>query len=200
MKSDGKECDKSISRLAKKVDTDNSDYDDVSTLAQDLFDKKMDAILVEDTYLDILNENGVTTSNDSSSDTHSSSSSDSSTDTKSFSDKTKVIYKFSIVVKTSDISKDLDVTKKPFNIYISGIDTYGSISSVSRSDVNMVVTVNPKTKQILLTSIPRDYYVPLHGKSGYNDKLTHAGLYGVDMSIKTIEDLMDIEINYYVKS
>lgn len=159
----------------------------------------MDAILVEDTYLDILNENGVTTSNDSSSDTHSSSSSDSSTDTKSFSDKTKVIYKFSIVVKTSDISKDLDVTKKPFNIYISGIDTYGSISSVSRSDVNMVVTVNPKTKQILLTSIPRDYYVPLHGKSGYNDKLTHAGLYGVDMSIKTIEDLMDIEINYYVK-
>ena len=196
---DGKECDKSISRLAKKVDTDNSDYDDVSTLAQDLFDKKMDAILVEDTYLDILNENGVTTSNDSSNDTHSSSSSDSSTDTKSFSDKTKVIYKFSIVVKTSDISKDLDVTKKPFNIYISGIDTYGSISSVSRSDVNMVVTVNPKTKQILLTSIPRDYYVHLHGKSGYNDKLTHAGLYGVDMSIKTIEDLMDIEINYYVK-
>ena len=97
------------------------------------------------------------------------------------------------------MSKDLDVTRKPFNIYISGIDTYGEISSVSRSDVNMVVTVNPKTRQILLTSIPRDYYVHLHGKTGYNDKLTHAGLYGVDMSINTVEDLLDIDINYYVK-
>ena len=121
------------------------------------------------------------------------------TDIKGFVEKTKVIYKFTIIVKTSSVSKDLDVTRKPFNIYISGIDTYGEISSVSRSDVNMVVTVNPKTRQILLTSIPRDYYVPLHGKTGYNDKLTHAGLYGVDTSIQTVEDLLDIDINYYVK-
>ena len=61
------------------------------------------------------------------------------------------------------------------------------------------MTVNPKTKQILLTSIPRDYYVQLHGTTGSRDKLTHAGIYGTDMSVQTIEDLLGIEINYYIK-
>lgn len=192
---EGQECEKSLSKLAQKVKTENVGYEDVNSMASDLISEKVDAILIENTYLDILNENsGETLSETSSTDDETTSN-----NIENFGDKTKVIYTFSIIVKTSDISKDLDVTKKPFNIYISGIDTYGEISSVSRSDVNMVVTVNPKTRQILLTSIPRDYYVPLHGKSGYNDKLTHAGLYGVDMSIQTIEDLLDIEINYYVK-
>lgn len=186
---DGDECEKSLEKLAKKVDTENLGYEDINTLASDLLDKKVNAILIENTYLDILDEN----------DNEDMTNSEENSNIINFSEKTKVIYTFSIIVKTSDISKDLDVTKKPFNIYISGIDTYGEISSVSRSDVNMVVTVNPQTRQILLTSIPRDYYVKLHGKSGYNDKLTHAGLYGVDMSIQTIEDLLDIEINYYVK-
>ena len=192
---EGQECEKSLSKLAKKVKTENVGYEDLNSMASDLISEKVDAILIENTYLDILNENsGETLSETSSTDDETTSN-----NIENFGDKTKVIYTFSIIVKTSDISKDLDVTKKPFSIYISGIDTYGEISSVSRSDVNMVVTVNPKTRQILLTSIPRDYYVPLHGKSGYNDKLTHAGLYGVDMSIQTIEDLLDIEINYYVK-
>ena len=102
-------------------------------------------------------------------------------------------------MKAEDISKDVSVTKEPFSIYISGIDTYGKISSVSRSDVNIVATVNPNTNQVLLISIPRDYYVKLHGTTGYNDKLTHAGIYGVDMSVKTLEDLLGININYYVK-
>ena len=79
------------------------------------------------------------------------------------------------------------------------MDEYGSISSISRSDVNIVVTVNPKTRQILLTSIPRDYYVQLHNTTGYKDKLTHAGLYGIESSVNTIEDLLDTEINYYIK-
>lgn len=61
------------------------------------------------------------------------------------------------------------------------------------------MTVNPTTKQILLTSIPRDYYVQLAGTSGYKDKLTHAGNYGINMSIDTIEKLLDIDINYYVR-
>ena len=59
--------------------------------------------------------------------------------------------------------------------------------------------LNPKTKQILLTSIPRDFYVQLHGTSGYKDKLTHAGNYGINMSIDTIEDLLNIDINYYIR-
>ena len=102
-------------------------------------------------------------------------------------------------VKVDGVGKDLNVTREPFSVYISGIDTFGEISSVSRSDVNMVATINPSTRQVLLTSIPRDYYVQLYGKSGYKDKITHAGLYGIETSIKTIEDLLDTEINYYVK-
>ena len=192
---EGPETEKSLKKLAKKVETENSDYDSVEELASDLLNKKVDAMLIENSYLDILNEND---GNNETTITEDNTSQE-SINIENFSDKTKVIYTFSITVKTSNISKDLDVTKKPFSIYLSGIDTYGEISSVSRSDVNMVVTVNPSTRQILLTSIPRDYYVPLHGKSGYNDKLTHAGLYGVDMSVATIEDLLDIEINYYIK-
>ena len=82
---------------------------------------------------------------------------------------------------------------------ISGIDTYGDISQTSRNDVNIVATVNPNTNEILLTSIPRDYYVKLHGTEGYNDKLTHASYYGINMAVTTIEDILDIDINYYVK-
>ena len=80
---------------------------------------------------------------------------------------------------------DFDITKDPFNLYISGIDTYGEITTVSRSDVNIVVTVNPRTHTVLLTTVPRDYEVQLHGTTGLKDKLTHAGLYGVEMSILT---------------
>lgn len=195
-KTDGEECKASLNKLSKKVSTENKSYEEVEKMAGDLLNEDIQVMLVEDTYLDILNEG------DGTSPVNGDASVGSDTthvDISNFNNQTKVIYKFSIMVKTSDISKDLDVTKKPFSIYISGIDTYGSIASVSRSDVNMVVTVNPQTRQILLTSIPRDYYVQLHGKSGYPDKLTHAGLYGVDMSLQTIEDLLDIDINYYVK-
>ena len=115
-----------------------------------------------------------------------------------FEKNTRVIYQFKIMIKVKNSKKDVNVTSSAFNIYISGIDTFGEISSVSRSDVNMVMTVNPKTKQILLTSIPRDYYVKLHTYKAY-DKLTHAGMYGIEESIQTIEDLLDIDINYYVK-
>ncbi|MEG0977584.1 MAG: LCP family protein, partial [Bacilli bacterium] len=97
-----------------------------------------------------------------------------------------------------DISKDVNVTKDSFNIYISGIDTYGAITKTSRSDVNIVATVNPNTNEILLTSIPRDYYVTLPSFLE-KDKLTHAGIYGIDESVGAIENLLDIKINYYVK-
>ncbi len=169
-----------LEKVMTKEELVSKKYEDTESMANALLDKKVDAILIENSYLDILNENLAV-------------------DGKGFGELTRKIYGFTIVKKVSDIAKDTNVTKTPFSVYISGIDTYGEISSVSRSDVNMVVTVNPSTQQILLTSIPRDYYVKLHGKSGYRDKLTHAGLYGTDMSIQTIEDLLDIEINYYVK-
>ena len=193
-KTEGEECKKSLNKISKKIDTENKSFDDVQVMAGDLLNGSIQAMLIENTYLDILDEEDGTTSGSGV-----TKNNEKEVDLTGFKSKTKVIYSFTIIVRTGDISKDLDVTKKPFSIYVSGIDTYGEVASVSRSDVNMVITVNPKTRQILLTSIPRDYYVKLHGKSGYPDKLTHAGLYGVDVSLKTIEDLLDIDINYYVK-
>ena len=97
-------------------------------------------------------------------------------------------------VETPKVSKD-----RFFNIYVSGIDTYGAISSVSRSDVNILMTVNRDTKRILLTTTPRDSYVPIaDGGNNQKDKLTHAGIYGVDSSIHT-QNLYGVDINYYVR-
>lgn len=92
------------------------------------------------------------------------------------------------------------VTERAFNVYISGIDVYGDINQESRSDVNLIATVNPKDNKILLTTTPRDYYVPIPGVSGgERDKLTHAGNYGVGVSMATLEELYDTEIPFYVR-
>jgi len=88
---------------------------------------------------------------------------------------------------------------KPFAIYISGIDTYGDIGSASRSDVNILAAVNPDRRSILLVNTPRDYYVQLHGTTGIRDKLTHAGVYGIDMSRQTIQDLYGVKVTYYIR-
>jgi len=114
-----------------------------------------------------------------------------------YASKIKKIYtkKMTKDVETSKVSKD-----RFFNIYVSGIDTYGAISSVSRSDVNILMTVNRDTKRILLTTTPRDSYVPIaDGGNNQKDKLTHAGIYGVDSSIHTLENLYGVDINYYVR-
>lgn len=94
----------------------------------------------------------------------------------------------------------IDVTQQPFNIYISGIDVYGEITQDSRSDVNLIAAINPQTHKILLVTTPRDYYVPIPGISdGQNDKLTHAGIYGIDASVATLENLYDTNIPFYVR-
>ena len=107
-------------------------------------------------------------------------------------------------IYTKELTKTVEAPKssqnKAFNIYISGIDTYGPISSVSRSDANIIMTVNQETKKILLTTTPRDAYVPIaDGGNNQNDKLTHAGIYGVDASIHTLENLYGIDLNYYAR-
>ena len=163
-------------QLIDKVEVTFENYDNLEKLAGDLLESKIEVIFVEDSILSMMKE-----------------------DNPDFEGNIKVIYTIKVKIKTSNKAKDVNVSNEPFNVYITGIDTYGELSSVSRSDVNIVMTVNPKTKQILLTSIPRDYYVELHGKKGSRDKLTHAGIYGTDMSIGTIEDLLGIDINYYVK-
>lgn len=117
-----------------------------------------------------------------------------------FADKIKTIYTTSvekeIVTKEETKETDGDV----FNVYISGIDSYGPVSAVSRSDVNLIMTVNRKANKILITTTPRDSYLPIAG-GGNNqyDKLTHAGLYGVNSSIATLENLYGIAIDYYVR-
>ncbi len=99
--------------------------------------------------------------------------------------------------KESEDDKEVVAQNESFNVYISGIDTYGSLSNVSRSDVNLVISVNPVKGKVLITTIPRDSYVDIPGKG--MDKLTHAGLFGVDSSIQTIENLLNINIDYYGK-
>ncbi len=115
-----------------------------------------------------------------------------------FESRTKIIYTVSVEIGSSDIAKRVGITSEPFNVYISGIDTFGGISKVSRSDVNMIMTVDPVDKRILLTSIPRDMYVTLHSY-GALDKLTHSGIYGIGETVQTVEDWLDLDINYYIR-
>ena len=164
-----------LSKIEEKISVDSVLYSDLDETVDALMDKEVKMIVLEESYIKMLDEES------------------------GFSSLIKSIYNFKIKIEVKDVSKDIDVTNEPFNIYLSGIDTYGEVSSVSRSDVNMVITVNPKTHQVLLTSIPRDTYVQLSGTTGYKDKLTHAGIYGVEKSISTIEEFLDIEINYYFK-
>lgn len=116
-----------------------------------------------------------------------------------FTTKTKIIKTISITNNLEDITKKVSIKNTPFSIYLAGIDSYGDINKTTRNDVNIIATVNPNSNKILLTSIPRDYYVQLYNTTGYKDKLTHASYYGLNTAIKTIEDLLAIDINYYVK-
>lgn len=110
----------------------------------------------------------------------------------------KTIYTYKIKKPIEDTAKTTD--KNVFNIYISGIDTSGAVSTVSRSDVNLILTVNMNTHKILMTTTPRDSYVRIpDGGADQYDKLTHAGIYGIETSVKTLENLYDIPINYYAR-
>ncbi len=163
-------------KLQEDIKVKFKSYDTSDSLVTDLLDSKVNVIVLEDSIKNIMAE-----------------------EIANFEKDTKVIHTFTIKTKVETTLKEVNVTIEPFAVYISGIDTYGQISSVSRSDVNMVMVVNPETHQILLISIPRDYYVQLHGTTGTKDKLTHAGIYGIDMSVQTIENLLELDINYYVK-
>lgn len=154
---------------------EKQEYKTIYTLYEDLINKKIQSIILDESYIDLLE-----------------------TDYKDILENTRIIYSFDITkeINNKEQTKEL----KPINIYISGSDSRsGLIESSSRTDVNMIMTINPKERKILLTSIPRDYYVRLHGTSGYKDKLTHSGIYGIEMSKHTLEDLFNIKIDYVVK-
>ena len=172
-----KEINEVITNLNKKESSIKCDEktNDYAKLADDLYNNTVNAILVNTAYNGMFEE------------VH-----------ENFSSETKEIWSYEIDTEVEDFSKDVSVDKEAFVIYISGIDTYGKVSTVSRSDVNMIVTVNPVTKQILMTSIPRDYYVTLANK-GKKDKLTHSGLAGPENTVKTMENFLGIDINYYAR-
>ena len=168
--------DKYSSLLKSKITVELKSYDNVFKLYDSLINKETDSIIINEAYLDLLQE-----------------------EYSDINDKIKVIYNLEI---ESKLNNDSDKIKKlkPVNILISGSDSRsGQIVSKTRSDVNMIMTIDPKNHKILLTSIPRDYYVRLHGTSGNKDKLTHAGIYGINMTKETIEDLFDIKIDYTIK-
>ena len=164
-----------IDNLLSMVNLEKNEYDSTKNLVNDLYDYKIDSILINSNNYDLFVEN-----------------------IEGFEDKVIILDKIVIELEKKSV-KNLDDPKRPFNLLISGIDVNGPIETSSRSDVNIIVTVNPETHKILLTHIPRDYYVCLHGIENGMDKLTHAGMYGIDMSIGTIEDFMKIDIDYYLR-
>ena len=183
LKTIGKEgTQKSLKDIKKNnVSVNNKKYDNVPGLIKALYDGDVDAVILNEAYRsNVLELEGYN----------------------AFNDETKVIHQ--TVFYTNDTNDALavsDITTTPFNILISGNDSFGKLDEVSRSDVDMIVTVNPVTSTVLMTSIPRDSYVQEYCEDyacnyGANDKLTHTGIYGVDTTRDTIEQLLDIDINY----
>ena len=115
------------------------------------------------------------------------------------------IYTYEYIVNNEEVLKPVDVTNEPFTVLISGSDSRKGIDETARSDSNMLVTVNPKEKILLMVSIPRDYYVQIDCDAtmgcpaGEYDKLTHTGLYGTEVTEMTIEHLLSVEINYHAR-
>ena len=123
-----------------------------------------------------------------------------------FNNITRVVYQTSYEVENTDKANAVsDITNTPFNVLISGSDTRGGFDENGRSDVIMVATVNPKTNTVLLTSIPRDFYVETACdaadgcQEGALDKITHTGIHGTNTTKRTVEKLLGIEINYTFK-
>ena len=147
-------------------------------VAEALLNKEVKAIIIGNEHVDLLQERY---------------------DDFDFKKETVEIASYRIEKEISPNVTVSDVTENTFTIYLTGIDTYGDVSEVARSDVNLLITVNPVSKQILMTSIPRDTKVTL---ASYNamDKLAHAGVYGVKETMETLEDLLDIDVHYYAKT
>lgn len=116
-----------------------------------------------------------------------------------FTTETKVIHTYEYSVETNVKSTSVDVTKDSFNVYITGMDTYGEIATTSRSDVNMIASINPTTHQILLISVPRDYYIEQTCQGNQKDKLTHTGIFGVECTVDSMQKFMGITMNYYLR-
>ena len=152
-------------------------YASMTELADALYDDQVDAIILNKGYIALLQDRD---------------------GYEDFSKQTRIIFEHTIT-REIDIPEVVADVAKPFIIYCSGTDARDSdLSAKSRSDTNILAVVNPSTHQVLLLNTPRDYYIPLNF-NGEMDKLTHAGLYGIDESMKTLDDLYGTNTAYYVR-
>lgn len=168
------ENSKVIDKISNKIEFNMAEYDDIVGGIEALNNDEVNAIVALDTTIDLLKD-----------------------DTDEY-DNLKAIYTFNVTSKVNILKSNVDVSKDNFVFYISGIDTSGKVDAKARSDVNILVAVNPKEHKILMVNTPRDYYVTL-GKIKAKDKLTHAGVYGIEESVATLENLYDISIDYYAR-
>ncbi len=168
---------RAIEKLQESLQITTKEYVDTFEMYNELIAKKIDAMVIDQSLLEVIKEEQL--------------------DVDKY---IKTIYTFNLETIIENKVLETDKLFRPITIYVSGSDSRGNtIANKSRSDVNMLVTINPYTNEILLTSVPRDYYVQVHGQTGLKDKLTHAGIYGLDRSAKTMGDLFDIEVDYSVK-
>lgn len=157
----------------KEVSIKTKSFDNLNAEVKALYDGEVDAIILNEAYRPNVEE---------------------IEEYINFSNETNVVYQTVYYTESTNEALVVDnITQNPFTILISGNDTYGEIDEVSRSDVNMLVTVNPVTSTVLMVNIPRDYYV---STSIGMDKLTHTGMYGIEETKSTIENLLGIDINY----
>ena len=155
---------------------DTREYETPADMADALYDDEIQAMILNEGYISLLTEQE---------------------DYSDFSSHTKIIYEYVTEHEITSIKPSGSITKQPFVIYCSGSDERDSdINAKSRSDVNILAVVNPKTRQILLINTPRDYYLPL-AFNGELDKLTHAGMYGVQESMAVLDNLYGTKTSYY---
>ena len=173
-KSDMATLSKAKEKLQKKVDFKDVVNDSLYDAVDSVVSKKSEALFVSDSLIEIYSED------------HDNIK------------ELKKIGTITIYTKHKSSFKSVNVSNKPFVVYLSGVDSSGSINTVNRSDVNILAFVNPDAGKVLLVSTPRDYYVTLATKKA-KDKLTHAGLYGIDESAKTLANLYNTEVNYYIR-
>lgn len=168
---------KASDELSKKIEFTKVEYTNIESMFNDLTDGKISGVIMNSSVEKLLKD-----------------------ELSDLEIKLKTIYEFKVSIDQVDIVKVVNVTNTPFNVYIAGGDGFGSIDAIFNTDVNMVATIDPVNRKVLLTSIPRDYYVNLvlQGEEAY-DKLTHAGYYGIEESVKSVEKLLNTDINYYVK-
>lgn len=170
---------------SKDIKIQQMNYDSISNLMSAFYSGEVDVVILNESYRSNVED---------------------IEEYKNFSDNTRVIYQTTFETEDTNVANSVsDITEHPFNVLITGSDSRVGIEENARSDVNMVVTVNPITNAILLTSIPRDYYVTTvcdatdGCQNGAMDKITHTGMTGINTTKRTVENLLGIEINYTVK-